>query len=310
MNQRIKTALDITAVYPEFVAIVTGIDLRQPLSLGDREAIVAACDRFGVLVFPDQPLDKDELIAFGNAFGEIDTTLQTRLTTRVQNRLGSNEVTDISNLDADGNVAGPTHWQTITTIGNRFWHSDGSYKDQPICYSILNAVTAAGKGGETQFADLRAAYDTLDEDTRVDLEGRTAVFWSHNTRDWLKIADSDDERRAFTPVRWPMVRTHPGSRRKLLWCDSKVTRIDGMSVPQGRALTHELIEHIGHPDHVYSHAWGAGDLLLYDNRSVAHRGRRFDHTQPREMRRVEIVDDSRSLGPVDPAEAIAITARN
>ena len=236
------------------------------------------------------------LVAFGHAFGEVDTSLQKKLLNHVQNRLGTDEVTDISNLDAEGKVAGPEHWQTITTVGNRFWHSDGSYKHTPIRYSILNAVTVVSHGGETQYADLRAAYDALDEVTRALIADKVGIFWSHNTRDWLKIPDSEGERGAFPKTRWPLVRTHPGSGRKVLWCDSKVWAIEGMPLPEGRALAHELIEHIGQRERVYSHEWQAGDLVMYDNRSVLHRGRRFDHAEPREMRRVEVVDTSHSLG--------------
>ena len=208
-------------------------------------------------------------------------------------------------LDADGNVAGPEHWQTITTVGNRFWPSDGSYKHTPIRYSILNAVTAVEYGGETQYADLRAAYESLDDVTKVLIADKVAVFWSHNTRDQLKITDSEEERGAFPKARWPMVRTHPASGRKVLWCDSKVWGIEGMSLPEGRALAHELIEHIGQREHVYSHKWQPGDLIMADNRSTVHRGRRFDHTHRREMRRVETNDDSRSLGYAEQAAAEA-----
>lgn len=291
--------MQIEAVTPEFVARVTGIDLREPITPADRKTIVSAADKYAVLVFPGQYLSKEELVAFGHAFGQVDTTLQTKLLNHIQNRLGTDEVTDISNLDAEGRVAAPDHWQTITTIGNRFWHSDGSYKELPIRYSILNAVTAVGYGGETQYADLRAAYDALDDVTRNLIANKVGRFWSHNTRDQLKIPDSEAERSAFPKSRWPMVRTHPGSGRKLLWCDSKCCEIEGMSVPEGRALVHEMIEHIGQRERVYSHAWQAGDLVMADNRAAVHRGRRFDHAERREMRRVETVDDVRSLGIVD-----------
>jgi len=291
--------VQIEAVTPEFVARVTGIDLREPITPADRKTIVSAADKYAVLVFPGQYLSKEELVAFGHAFGQVDTTLQTKLLNHIQNRLGTDEVTDISNLDAEGRVAAPDHWQTITTIGNRFWHSDGSYKELPIRYSILNAVTAVGYGGETQYADLRAAYDALDDVTRNLIANKVGRFWSHNTRDQLKIPDSEAERSAFPKSRWPMVRTHPGSGRKLLWCDSKCCEIEGMSVPEGRALVHEMIEHIGQRERVYSHAWQAGDLVMADNRAAVHRGRRFDHAERREMRRVETVDDVRSLGIVD-----------
>lgn len=288
--------LELEPVGADFVARATGVDLSSPLSEEDRKAIVAACDRYAVLVFPGQHLTAEQLVAFGNAFGEVDTTLQKKLLNHVQKRLGMDTVTDVSNVDAEGNVAGPEHWQTITTVGNRFWHSDGSYKDLPIRYSILNAVTAVGYGGETQYADLRAAYDSLDEVTRALIADKVGIFWSHNTRDWLKIPDTETERSAFPKARWPLVRTHPGSGRKVLWCDSKVCAIEGMPVPEGRALAHELVEHIGQREHVYSHKWQPGDLVMYDNRATVHRGRRFIHSERREMRRVETTDDVHSLG--------------
>lgn len=291
--------LSLEPVNPDFVAVVTGVDLREPPTDALRDEIVAASDKYAVLVFPGQHLSKEELVAFGRAFGEVDQSLQKKLFNHVQNRLGTDEVTDISNLDAQGNVAGPEHWQTITTVGNRFWHSDGSYKHTPIRYSILNAVTAVGYGGETQYADLRAAYDALDDVTRELIAGKVGIFWSHNTRDWLKIPDSEAERGAFPKTRWPLVRTHPGSGRKVLWCDSKVWAIEGMPLPEGRALAHELIEHIGQRERVYSHKWRAGDLVMYDNRATVHRGRRFIHSERREMRRVETVDDACSLGPAN-----------
>lgn len=289
--------IQLSPVTPDFVAVVSGIDLRQPLSSADRQSIISACDTYAVLVFPNQHLAKEELVAFGHAFGEVDTTLQKKLLNHIQNRLGTNEVTDISNLDAEGKVAGPEHWQTITTVGNRFWHSDGSYKHTPIRYSILNAVTVASYGGETEYADLRAAWDALDQVTRELIADKVGIFWSHNTRDQLKVPDTAAERGAFAKTRWPLVRTHPGSGRKVLWCDSKVCAIEHMPLPEGRALAHELIEHIGQRERVYSHKWQPGDLIMADNRAAVHRGRRFDHSEPREMRRVETVDDSLSLGP-------------
>ena len=291
--------IEIAPVAPDFVARITGIDLARPLSDADRQAIVSACDHYAVLVFPDQLLSKEALVAFGRSFGEVDTSLQKKLLNHVQNRLGTDEVTDISNVDAEGKVAAPDHWQTITTVGNRFWHSDGSYKHTPIRYSILNAVTAVAHGGETQYADLRAAWDALDETTQKLLSDKVGIFWSHNTRDQLKIPDTQAERSAFPKMRWPLVRRHPGSGRKVLWCDSKVCAIEGMPVPEGRALAHELIEHIGQRERVYSHKWQPGDLVMYDNRATVHRGRRFDHAERREMRRVETVDDSCSLGPAE-----------
>jgi alpha-ketoglutarate-dependent 2,4-dichlorophenoxyacetate dioxygenase len=285
-------------VTAEFAAVGSGVDLRKPLNPEDLNLIIRASDKYAVLIFHDQLLTKDELIAFGSQFGELDTGLQTKIMHKMQNRIGDAAVSDISNLDAAGKVADRDHWQTIMNVSNRFWHSDGSFKHFPNRYSILNAVVAVEYGGQTEYADLRAAYDALDEPTRALISDKVGTFYSHNTRDWLQVNASEEERRSYPPVQWPLVRTHPGSHRKVLWCDSKMARISGMTVPEGRALAHELIEHIGQRERVYSHHWKSGDLVMYDNRSALHRGRRFNLDERREMRRVEVVDTAHSLGEV------------
>lgn len=289
----------VDPVRPGFVARVTGLDLRWPLSAATVDAIEAAIATYAVLIFPDQPLGIDEQVAFGRRFGPLDTGLQTKLLSKVQSRLGNNAVSDISNVAADGGVADRGHKQAMMNVGNQFWHTDSSYEHHPFRYSILAAQTVVSWGGETEFADLRAAYDALDERTRDLIADRTAVFFSHNTRQWLGIDDSPEDLGIYPPVRWPLVRIHPVSRRKLLWVDSKVREISGMSAPEGRALAHELLEYIGQRERVHVHRWTPSDVVMWDNRSVLHRGRRFDLTERREMRRVSTVDDSASLGIAD-----------
>lgn len=291
-------SMRVRPVGPGFAAEVDGLDLSRPLNGGEVRAIEDAIAVHGVLVFHDQPLTQDEQVAFGESFGPLDTGLQKKLLSKVQTRLGNAAVSDISNVGTDGEVADKLHKQTMMNVGNQFWHTDSSYEHHPFRYSILAAQTAASWGGETEFADLRQAYDALDERTKEHVSDKTAVFWSHNTRQWLGIDDSEADRAAYPPVRWPLVRTHPTSGRKLLWVDMKVREISGMSVPEGRALAHELLEHIGQRERVYAHEWRAGDVVMWDNRSVLHRGRRFDLTERREMRRVSTVDDSSSLGVV------------
>lgn len=288
----------------DYVARISGVDLGKPLDQTTIDAIVKASDRYAVLVFHDQPLTDEQLVDFGASFGPLDVGLQEKLMKKVQDRYASAAISDISNVDADsGDVADRKHKQAIMNVGNRFWHSDSSYDRHPYRYSILTAKTAASRGGATEYADLRAAYDALDDDTKALIADKTATFYSHFTRQWLGIEDRPEDLRVFPPVRWPMVRTHPGSGRKVLWCDSKVCEISGMSIPEGRALAHELIEHIGQRERVYAHHWQPNDVVLYDNRSVLHRGRRFDMTERREMRRVATVDDSEALGqaPIDVA---------
>ena len=288
----------------DYVARISGIDLGKPLDQTTIDAIVKASDRYAVLVFHDQPLTDEQLVDFGASFGPLDVGLQEKLMKKVQDRYASAAISDISNVDADsGDVADRKHKQAIMNVGNRFWHSDSSYDRHPYRYSILTAKTTASRGGATEYADLRAAYDALDDDTKALIADKTATFYSHFTRQWLGIEDRPEDLRVVPPVRWPMVRTHPGSGRKVLWCDSKVCEISGMSIPEGRALAHELIEHIGQRERVYAHHWQPNDVVLYDNRSVLHRGRRFDMTERREMRRVATVDDSEALGqaPIDVA---------
>lgn len=290
--------LQVEAVNADFAAVISGVELSGKLTPAEIDEIERTIWHYGVLVFHDQPLTMEEQVAFASQFGPLDTGLQTKLMNKTATRLGNDAVTDISNLDASGNIADRLHKMALMNVGNAYWHTDSSYEHHPFRYSILAAVTAVSWGGETQFADLRAAYDALDERTRALIADREATFWSHNTRHQLGIEDSQAEMRAYPPVRWPIVRTHPGSGRKVLWVDSKVTDISGMSVPEGRALAHELIEHISQRERVYSHVWRANDVVMWDNRSVLHRGRRFDLTERREMRRVSTKDDSSSLGEV------------
>ena len=153
----------------------------------------------------------------------------------------------------------------------------------------------------------RPLVAALTDISNVDTSGNVAERSHKQTMMFLGMQDSEQDRSAYPPVRWPMVRTHPGSGRKVLRVDNKVTEISGMSVPEGRALAHELLEHIGQRERVYSHAWTPNDVVMWDNRSVLHRGRRFDLAERREMRRVSTIDDSSSLGEVLPEGAVRRT---
>jgi alpha-ketoglutarate-dependent 2,4-dichlorophenoxyacetate dioxygenase len=297
--------LQVKPINADFVAVISGVDLSKPLPRATANEIEQTISRYGVLIFPDQPLSIDEQVTFVGTFGPLETGLQTKISHRSQARLGHAAVSDISNVNADGNVADRSHRMAMLNVGNQFWHSDASYEHHPYRYSVLAAVTAVSWGGQTEYADLRDAYDTLDERTKKLIADKNATFYSHNTRQQLGIEDSEEVLAVYPPVRWPMIRTHPGSGRKVLWVDSKVTEISGMSVPEGRALAHDLIEHIAQRERVYSHTWTANDVVMWDNRSVLHRGRRFDMTERREMRRVSTVDDSSSLGEVPRAGTAA-----
>jgi alpha-ketoglutarate-dependent 2,4-dichlorophenoxyacetate dioxygenase len=295
-------AFKVDPVTPEFVAVVSGVDLREPMTPDVHDSLIKTLDRYAVVVFHDQVLSQDELVAFARQIGPLDEGLQQKIMNRVQSRFKHDTISDISNLDSSGQVAARDHKQSIMNVGNQFWHSDSSYAHFPFRYSMLHGISVASWGGATEYADLRAAYDSLDERTKALIADRTGTFYSHNTRRWLGIQDSPQDMAAYPPVRWPLVRTHPGSGRKVLWVDSKVCEISGMPVHEGRALAHELIEHIGQRERVYAHIWKPNDLVVYDNRSCLHRGRRFDLTERREMRRVSTLEDVPSLGEVSLSE--------
>ena len=290
-----------------FVGVGSGVDLGKPLDKADLDAIIKALDHFGVLLFRDQPLTQEQQVAFGEQFGPLDTKLQKSVLNKFQNRLKHAALSDISNVDAQTNeVPARASSQTMMNVGNSYWHSDSSYEHYPWRYSILASQMAVSWGGATEFADLRAAYDALDERTRELISDKVATFYANFTRLQLGIIDPPEILQAYPPVQWPMVRTHPGSGRKVLWVDNKVCEISGMSVPEGRLLAHELLEHIGQREHVYSHFWKADDVIIYDNRSVLHRGRRFDLNERREMRRVGVKEtEVHSLGEVPEKRPVA-----
>ncbi len=290
------TALQVDPVNADFVAVVSGVDLSRRLDSETADEIERAIWKYGVLIFPDQPMTQEEQVAFASCFGPLYTGRQMRILNSIRKQGMHKAVSDISNVDSNGDVVAATSAKAVMNVGNWLWHTDASHEHHPFRYSILAAVAVTSWGGETQFADLRAAYDTLDDRTRTLIEGRHATFYSHHMRHNLGVEDSDALLRDYPPVIWPMVRTHPGSGRKVLWVDSKIIEVSGMSLPEGRALVHELLEHAGQRERVHSHQWSANDVVMWDNRSVLHRGRRFDLREKREMRRVATVDDSSSLG--------------
>lgn len=278
-----------------FVAEVTNVDLRQPLDKAIVKEIVQAMDLYGILIFRNQPLSQQEQVAFGQQFGPLESTLK-NVTKSIQSRLEYDVLTDISNVDTSGKVAGREHRQTMMNIGNMLWHSDGSFMNHPFRYSMLSAITVVDRGGNTEFADLRAAYDALDETTKTELEDVVAEHFAFHSRQMLGFSEvNEDEKKVYPPVRWPLVRTHAGSGRKLLYVGVHAREIIGMPLAEGRVFLQELLEHTTQREFVYRHHWRVGDLVMWDNRATIHRGRRFDLSERREMRRVGTVDDVASL---------------
>jgi alpha-ketoglutarate-dependent 2,4-dichlorophenoxyacetate dioxygenase len=187
-------------------------------------------------------------------------------------------------------------------LGNRLWHSDSSYRAVPAKYSLLSARTVASRGGNTEFADMRAAYDALDEEMKAlaeDLICEHSLLYSRGSMGFTEL--SEDERAMFRPVRQRLVRTHPVTGRKSLFLSSHIGTIVGWQVPEARDLIRDLVEHATQRKFVYAHAWRQFDLVIWDNRQTMHRVRRFDESQPRDMRRTTVAGTTMTADQVTSA---------
>lgn len=284
---------------PCFAAEVDGLDMRTPLSSEDAAAIHAAMDRYAVLVFHDQDIDDAQQLAFTQRLGSIEQAIGTSLRGDHELRLPTT-FADVSNLDKHQQPFARDDRRRLFGIGNRLWHSDSSFKVVPAKYSLLHAVKLPSKGGNTEFADMRAAWDALDDDTRATCEGLVCEHSQLFSRQQLGFTDfTDDERARFAPVRQCLVRTHPAHKRKSLYLSSHAGSIVGWPVPEARAFLRDLVEHATQREFVYKHQWKLGDLVMWDNRQTMHRARPFPANEPRDMRRTTLMGD----GPT--AEQIA-----
>jgi alpha-ketoglutarate-dependent 2,4-dichlorophenoxyacetate dioxygenase len=289
-------SITVTPVTPDFVAEIAGLDLAQPLRPADRDAIEAAIDRYAVVVFRGQTLTDDQQIAFSRHFGPIHSSAQRARHTSVKHRLASNEIADISNLDGDSNVLAPDSKRRLDWLANRLWHTDASFRAVPGALSLLYAHVVPAEGGETEFADMRAAYDALPQKTKELIEPMVAEHSIWHSRGQLAVTQyTAEERASLPPVPQRVVRRHPGSGRKTLYVASHASHIIGLPVADGRLLLMDLIEHATQRRFVHSHSWKQGDLVIWDNRCTMHRARPFDTTQVRDLRRVTTRDVASTL---------------
>jgi len=285
----------VTPAHPLFAARVEGLDLRKPLPEEDVAAIEAAMDEHAVLVFPGQDLDDDQQMDFAARFGPVE---QTRATVDVaKQRLKHGAMNDISNLDERGEILAADDRRRFFALGNRLWHSDSSFKATPAKYSLLHARSIPPEGGETEFADMRAAWDALDGATQARLRDLVCEHSLIFSRAMLGFdAWTEAEQRQFAPVPQRLVRRHAGSGRVALFLSAHIGRIRGMPVPEALMLVRDLMEHATQPRFVYSHQWRVHDLVMWDNRCTMHRGRAYDdRAHKRDMRRVTLSDTAPTL---------------
>jgi alpha-ketoglutarate-dependent 2,4-dichlorophenoxyacetate dioxygenase len=275
--------LDLKPLHP-FAAEARGIDLSQALDAAGVKAIEDAMDQHAVLVFRNQPLSQDQQIAFAKALGPLDLGL--RKLKGGPHRFQYAELADISNVKADGEVADRSHAKIVGNVANQLWHSDSSFQHPRAKYSMLSAVVVPGFGGDTEFADLRMAYDALPDWQKKQVEHLKAVHSALHSRFMLGDTDyTEEQKQAIPPAVWPLVQTDPRSGRKILFVGIHACEIEGMTTAEGRMLIMDLLEHATRREFVYRHQWQVGDLVMWDNTATVHRGRWFDFAQRRELRR-------------------------
>jgi alpha-ketoglutarate-dependent 2,4-dichlorophenoxyacetate dioxygenase len=266
------------------------VDLRRVHDPETLAGIRAGMDEYAVLVFHDQPFTDDEHLAFAQ---RLDGLLHTKSgsSALVKNRLGNEALGDISNLDVNGEIMRSNSRRRMYGLGNRLWHTDASFQDPPGRYSMLSAKVIPPADADTEFADMRAAHDALDAQTKAKLEGLRVHHSIAYSRQTLGFEFSQEEQEALKGAVHPLVRTIPRSLRRSLYVASHASRIIDWPVPEGRLLLRDLIEHATQPEFVYRHAWRVGDLVIWDNRATMHRARPFDDTKHRrELRRVTTLD--------------------
>jgi alpha-ketoglutarate-dependent 2,4-dichlorophenoxyacetate dioxygenase len=292
-------AVSIQSLHPVFAGEVTGVDCSHPLSPPETAAIEAGMDRYAVLVFRDQPLPDQQQIAFTRHFGELEGyNTPGHIRRRDDSRLGPG-IADFSNLDKSGAVMSDQDRVWFFKLGDRLWHSDSSFRPVPAKYSLLSGRVIPSWGANTEFADMRAAYDALDARTKAEVEDLVCEHSLMFSREAIGFTDlSPEERAAFRPVRQRLVRTHPVTGRKSLFLSSHAGTILGWTVPEARMFLRDLTEFATRECFVYSHEWRINDLVIWDNRTTMHRARRFDRNEVRDVRRTTLAGDVATMEQV------------
>ncbi|HLH10467.1 MAG TPA: TauD/TfdA family dioxygenase [Methylovirgula sp.] len=286
-------SLSIRGFRDDFCGEGAGVDCTAPLSSEDVAEIEVAMDRYAVLVFRDQPLSDEQQIAFTRHFGRLEkyeTPGDVRKPT--DRRLGPG-IADFSNLTPDGRIMSGDDRIWLFKLADQLWHSDSSYRPVTAKYSLLSGRIIPSWGANTEFADMRAAYDALDPRTKAEVEDLVcehSLIYSRAAIGFTELTET--EKANFRPVRHPLVRKHPRTGRKSLFLSSHAGAIVGWTIPEAQIFLRDLTEHATQREFVYSHVWRPHDLVIWDNRVTMHRARRFDRSEVRDVRRTTLTDDA------------------
>ena len=290
--------VSISPLHPVFAGEVTGIACREPLGQEEVAAIEAGMNQYAVLVSREQNISDEEQIAFTRHFGELEGySTPGHIRRREAQRLGPG-IADFSNLDKDGRIMSAEDRVWFFKLGDRLWHSDSSFRPIPAKYSILSGRLIPSWGANTEFADMRAAYDALDARSKAEIEDLVCEHSLIYSREAIGFTDlTPGEIAAFRSVRQPLVRTHPVTGRKSLFLAAHAGAIVGWTIPEARMFLRDLTEHATQREFVYSHEWRPHDLVMWDNRQTMHRARRFDRNEVRDVRRTTLGGDAPLIEP-------------
>jgi alpha-ketoglutarate-dependent 2,4-dichlorophenoxyacetate dioxygenase len=279
---------------PGFAAEAGGIDLTRALSPAEVAAVHDGMNRFGVLVFRDQKLDDAQQLVFSRQLGPLEEA--TGDIAAPQDRRVSMDLNDISNLDRNNKVLPRDDRRRLFGLGNQLWHSDSSFKPVPAKYSILSARMIPSAGGNTEFADMRAAHEALDAEGKAEVRDLICQHSQIFSRSILGFTDfTDAEREKWAPVRQRLVRRHPVTGGLSLYLSAHAGGIEGWPMPEARAFLRDLNELATPRMFVYAHTWRPHDVVMWDNRVTMHRARRYDASQARDLRRTTLTNEVSSL---------------
>jgi len=281
-------AIRIRQLHPSFVGEVSGIDITRALSRDEVEAIEAGMREHAVLVFRDQALNDQQQVEFTRHFGELEVTLAGQMAKPEARRFQQLELGDISNLDVDERLRARDDAKRMYALANRLWHSDASFRAIGADYTLLHARVVPSSRGNTEFADMRAAYAALPVADKAEVENLVCEHSIVYSRAQIGLEiRSDEHPERIKPVPHRLVLTLNG--RKSLYLSSHIGAIRGWPVPEARAFIRDLIEHATQRQFVYAHEWQVNDLVMWDNRTVMHRARRFsDLEEKRDLRRTSL----------------------
>ena len=286
--------------FPDFVGFISDIDLKTSLSDLLIKEIDDAINKYAVLVFKDQNINNEDQVRFTQYFGEIEASGKTSNITKASDRRLPTELADVSNLDKDNNPFTINDPRRIFNLGNRLWHTDSSFKSIPAKYSLLSGRNISKEGGNTEFGDMRAAYDNLDVKDKNKIEEMIcehSLIYSRQRLGFDMVKElSSEQIKNFDPVEQPLVRQNKMTNRKTIFLSSHIGKIKNWIRPDSMCFIDDLIEYATKDEFIYVHKWVQNDLIIWDNRQTMHRARAYDDlTEHRDMRRTTVLGEEKLL---------------